>query len=134
MSKYKIDWFAVDEIRDDYYKSIGIESKNKYCIRKGKKFKITDVEVRRILNNQRWKNPEYGGASPGRNDKLSIYDVREIRQAFINKPKNILVKDFVKHWSLSKKICKSQICNVIYNRAWYDEDYTPPKCKKKTST
>lgn len=134
MGKYKLSWFNVDEIRDDYYKSIGIESKNKYCIRKAKKFKITDVEVRRIINNQRWKNPEYGGASPGRNDKLTEYDVREIRQAFISKPQNVLVKDFVEYWSLSKKIGKSQVCNVIYNRAWYDEDYDSPKCKKKSTT
>ena len=69
---------------------------------------------------------------PGYDYKLNLYDIRDIRKAFINKSPDISVKQFVELWALHKNVSKSQIQRIIYNRSWNDADYDPPKYRKKS--
>lgn len=129
----KLNWIVVNEIRNEFDSLNTGESKHQFCIRKGKQYKISDVEIRRIINNQRWKELHYEPYMPGKNLKLNIYDVRDIRKAFINKSPDISVKQFVELWSLHKNVSKSQIHRIIYNKSWNDVDYEPPKYRRKSN-
>ena len=126
----KLSWFEVYEIRNEFDSLMTGESKHQFCIRKGKQYKISDVEIRKIINNQRWVNKDYGAYMPGRYEVLYKCAAREIRNAFINKQPNVLVKDFIEIWANKKGVSKSQIQKVIYNKAWFDCRYIPPRYKK----
>ena len=39
--------------------------------------------------------------------------------------------DKQEHLILKKKISKSQIERIIYNKSWYDENYKPPKSRQR---
>ena len=128
-----LSWTSVSMIRSKYKKSIGKESKHSFSVREAERSGVTDVEIRRILNNQRWRDSEYEPYMPGYDYKLNLYDIRDIRKAFINKSPDISVKQFVELWALHKNVSRSQIQRIIYNKSWNDADYEPPRYRKKSN-
>lgn len=127
----KLDWLSVDIIRAEYDKCKDKESKRQFCLRMAKREHVSDVLIRQVLNNQRWHDIFYAPYMPGQIFKLNKSDVAEIRNAFINRPDFVSVLDFIDIWSLKKKISKSQIERIIYNKSWYDENYKPPKSRQR---